>query len=81
MAEPSTQIVPSLLTYLDAVSPIGLAFIVWALMTGRLVTKREHEREVLRCEKLDQRLERALHIGDRAMDASDKLAERLPAKN
>jgi hypothetical protein len=68
------------LEYLNSIGTLGLAFIVWALMTGRLVTRREFERGVAREERLDQRLERALHIGDRAMDASDKLAERLPEK-
>lgn len=75
------QSAQNVLDYLNSIGTVGLAFIVWALMTGRLVTKRENDREILRNEKLDQRLERALHIGDRAMDASDKLADRLPAKN
>lgn len=72
---------------LNSIGTMGLAFIVWCLMTGRLVTRREFdaccERETkqeARMEKLEQRLDRALHIGDRAMDAGDKLAERLPGK-
>jgi hypothetical protein len=79
MAEPvQTQ---NVLEYLNSIGTLGLAFIVYALMSGRLITRREHDASVLREQKLDERLERALHIGDRAMDASDKLAQRLPAKN
>ena len=75
------QPVVSILSYIDKIGTGGLVFIVWAFMKGWLITKREHDREIARCDKLDARLERALHIGDRAMDASDKLADRLPAKN
>lgn len=66
--------------YLNSIGTLGLAFIVWALMTGRLVTRREFDLLLHRATQLDARLERALHIGDRAMDASDKLADRLPVK-
>jgi len=65
--------------YLNSIGTVGLAFIVWALTTGLYVTRREHNREIERNERLDQRLERALQNGDRAMNASDKLADRLPA--
>ena len=68
------------LEYLNSVGTVGLAFIVWLLLTGRLVTRREFDRELARCEKLDQRLERALHISVRAIDAGDRLVERLPDK-
>jgi hypothetical protein len=74
------QPVLHLLAYLDRVGTVGLAFMVYAFMRGWLITKREHDREIARCDKLDERLERALHIGDRAMDAGDKLTDRLPAK-
>lgn len=69
------------LEYLNSVGTIGLALIVWLLLTGRLVTRREFDRELARCEKLDQRLERALQINERVIGAGDKLMERLPEKS
>lgn len=73
------QAANSALEYLNSIGTLGLAFIVWCLMTGRLITRREYDAATIREQKLDARLERALQIGDRAMDASDKLAERLPS--
>lgn len=79
MADP--QQATNVIEYLNSIGTIGLALIVYLLLAGRLVTRREFDACVLREQKLDERLERALHIGDRAIDAGDRIAERLPGKS
>lgn len=69
-----------LLHALDRIGAIGLAFIVLALMKGWLVTKREIDRELHRCDKLEQRLDKALDYGDRALGAGEQIRDRVPAK-
>lgn len=72
---------------LDKVGTIGLAVLVVGLvrllgliLKGELVTKREMDREISRCERLEQRLDKALDYGDRALGAGEQIRERLPAK-
>lgn len=55
-------------SYLNSIGTAGLAFIVWALMTGRLITKRELD-ACLEREKMWQGLYmRATATSDQAMD-------------
>lgn len=75
------QAVSNVFEYLNSIGTAGLAFIVAALMRGWLVTRREFDACVLREQKLDQRLERALHINDRSLEAGANLAEKLPGKS
>lgn len=69
-----------ILRALDRIGAIGLAFIVLSLMKGWLVTKREMDREIGRCDKLEQRLDKALDYGDRALGAGEQIRDRIPAK-
>lgn len=63
-----------LLQVIDKIGALGLGFMVWALMTGRLVTRREHEREIARGDRLEVRLEKALDYGARGIAAGEQLA-------
>jgi hypothetical protein len=71
---------PTLLHALDKIGTVGLAFIVFSLMRGWLVTKREMDRELARGDKLEARLDKALDYGDRALGAGEVLRDKLPAK-
>jgi hypothetical protein len=64
----------SALEYIDRIGTIGLAFIVMSLMRGWLITKREHDRELARSGKLEERLDRALHINERLITAGERIA-------
>lgn len=68
--------VQNVVHYIDRIGTVGLAFIVWALMTGRLITRRENDKLEARCGKLEERLDRALHINDRLIHAGERMAER-----
>lgn len=69
-----------LLHFLDRIGAVGLAFIVLSLMRGWLVTRRENDHWIQRCDKLEQRLDKALDYGDRALGAGEQIRDRLPAK-
>lgn len=71
--DPQTQ---AALQLLDKIGTVGLAFIVWALMTGRLITRREFDREVARADRGEQRLDKALEYGDRAVRAGVTVLEK-----
>jgi hypothetical protein len=62
--------------FLNSVGTVGLAFIVWALLSRRLITRGEFDREVTRCENLERRLDKALDYGDRALGAGEKLLQK-----
>ena len=62
--------------WLNSIGTVGLAFIVWALMTGRLITRREYDGVITRCERLEQKLDKALDYGHRAVGASERLIEK-----
>lgn len=62
--------------WLNSIGTVGLAFIVWALMTGRLITRREYDGMSQRCERLEQKFEKALDYGHRAVGASERLIEK-----
>jgi hypothetical protein len=70
-----------LLPWLDKIGTIGLGFMVWTIMTGRLVIRRELDREIARSDRLEQRLERAMELGDKAVSAGRAIADKLPPKN
>lgn len=65
-----------LLKWLNSIGTAGLAFMVWALMTRRLITRGEHDREVARGDRLEQKLDKALEYGHRAVGASERLIEK-----
>lgn len=72
-----------LLKWLNSIGTAGLGFMVWALMRGHLVTRRENDREIARgdklearCEKLEQKLDKALEYGHRAVGTSERLIEK-----
>lgn len=69
-----------LLQMLDRIGTVGLTFIVVSLMRGWLVTKREIDREIARGDKLEERLDKALDYGDRALASGEVIREKLPAK-
>ena len=77
------------LEYLNSIGTVGLALIVWALWTGRLITRREFDlcakreadfQQLAAHRELDlqQRLDKALNIGGRATETSQTLVDRLP---
>lgn len=70
----------SALQALDKLGTAALAFILWAIMRGDLVTRRENNREIARGDKLEARLDRALELSDRAVNAGRVMADKLPAK-
>lgn len=71
--DPQTQ---QALQWLDKIGTVGLAFIVWALMAGKLITRREFDREVSRSETAELRLDKALEYGDRAVRAGVTVLEK-----
>lgn len=71
----------SLLQGLDRIGTAGLAFMLWTVMSGRFVLRRELDREIARGDRLEQRLERALELGDRAVSAGRAIADKFPAQN
>ena len=64
---------------LNSIGIGGLAFITWALMTGRLITRREYDSLTTRCERLEQKLDKALEYGHRAVDAGKTLIDKQPS--
>lgn len=64
------------LQWLNSIGTAGLAFIVWGLLRGHLITRREFDREVVRAERLEQRLDKALDYGDRAVGAGETLVRK-----
>lgn len=64
------------LHWLDSVGSLGLALIVWALMRGHLITRREYDGVITRCERLEQKLDKAIDYGHRAVGASERLIEK-----
>jgi len=62
--------------FLNSVGTVGLAFIVWALLSRRLITRGEFDREVIRCENLEKRLDKALDYGDRAISAGEEIRKK-----
>lgn len=69
-----------LLQWLDRIGAFGLAFIVYALMAGRLITRREFDSICERLRKTEERLDKALDYGDRALGAGEVIRDKLPAK-
>lgn len=72
---------------LDKVGTLGLAVMVVGLIrfislirNGEFVTKREHDREIARGDRLELRLDKALEYGDRALGAGEVLRDQPPAK-
>lgn len=72
------QLAASIWQGLNSVGIGGLAFITWALMTGRLITRREYDGMAQRCERLEQKLDKALEYGHRAVDAGKTLLDKHP---
>lgn len=65
-----------LLSVLDKVGTVGLGFMLWMLLGGRLITRREFDAVVQQRDRLEQRLEKALDYGARAIDAGSKLIDK-----
>lgn len=65
-----------LLEYVDRIGTLGLAFIVTALMRGWLITKREYDREISRGNKLEERLDKTLAYGQRAVEVGRTVLDR-----
>ena len=68
----------TVLEYLNSIGTVGLALIVWALWTRRLITRGEFDACSHRELDLQQRLDKALNIGGRATETSQTLVDRLP---
>jgi len=68
----------TVLEYLNSIGTVGLALIVWALWTRRLITRGEFDLLTQRELDLQQRLDKALNIGGRATETSQVLVDRLP---
>lgn len=62
--------------WLNQIGTVGLAFIVYALMKGWLITRREFDRETARADRLELKLDKALDYGSRAIGAGEKLIEK-----
>ena len=67
---------PHIFEFLNSVGTVGLAIIVWGLLSRRLITRGEFDREVQRCERLEQRLDKALDYGDRAIASGERLIQK-----
>jgi len=68
----------TVLEYLNSIGTVGLALIVWALWTRRLITRGEFDLLTQRELDLQQRLDKALNIGGRATETSQVLVDSLP---
>ena len=70
------QSIAALWSLANSIGVGGLAFVTWALMRGHLITRREYDGVVTRCERLEQKLDKAIEYGHRAVGASERLIEK-----
>lgn len=65
-----------LLSVLDKVGTVGLALIVYALWTGKLITRREFDAMATRLERTEAQRDKALEYGHRAIQAGQTLIDK-----
>jgi hypothetical protein len=65
-----------LLKWLNSVGTVGLALMVWGLMTRRLITRGEFDSAEARAAKWEARFDKAAEYGHRAVQAGQTLIEK-----
>jgi hypothetical protein len=72
---PDAEIGNNVFTYLDKIGTAGLAFMLWMLLSGRLITKREFDAVVSEKNRLSGLVDIVLNINERALVARDKMKD------